>query len=165
MVNMSMYYITYGFLKSFMMLFSITVFAFVIRVQNTLWRQIIELTCPFKITHLLSVLPEASLYSRDSSEGGTSSAEGVGIHTCCRQGRGETHSCPRDWLCLGLTFKPLKLLLVSLSSALHKFEQLMELGGGVGEESGFFALPLISSLALVMPFDLFNWLKACYESQ
>lgn len=36
MVNMSMYYITYGFLKSFMMLFSITVFAFVIRVQNIL---------------------------------------------------------------------------------------------------------------------------------
>lgn len=131
MVNMSMYYITYGFLKSFMMLFSITVFAFVIRVQNTLWRQIIELTCPFKITHLLSVLPEASLYSRDSGEGVTSSAEGVGIHICCRGGRGQTHLSPRVLLCLGLTFKPLKLLLVSLSSVL-KFEQLMELGGWGG---------------------------------
>lgn len=156
MVNMSMYYITYGFLKSFMMLFSITVFAFVIRVQNTLWRQIIELTCPFKITHLLSVLPETSLYSRDSSEGVTSSAEGVEIHTCCREWRGETHFCPRVLLCLGLTFKPLKLLLVFLSSALHKLEQLMELRGGEGEESGFLALTLISSLSLVMPFDLFN---------
>lgn len=128
MVNMSMYYITYGFLKSFMMLFSITVFAFVIRVQNTLWRQIIELTCPFKITHLLSVLPEASFYSRDSSEGLTSSTESVGIYSCWREGRGETHFCPRVLLCLGLTFKPLKLLLVSISTVLQKFEQLMELG-------------------------------------
>lgn len=114
-----------------MMLFSITVFAFVIRVQNTLWRQITELTCPFKITHLLSVLPEASLYSKDSSEGLTFLVESVGIYICWREGRGgETHFCPRALLCLGPTFKPLKLLLVSISTILQKFEQLMELGGG-----------------------------------
>lgn len=77
------------------------------------------------------MLPEASLYSGDSSERLTFPAESGGIYICCREGRGgETSFCPRALLCLGLTSKPLKLPLVSISTILQKFEQLMKLGAG-----------------------------------